>query len=87
MLVPVRTSVSLCGQLTVEHGLYERKVDVDMLKARRLQRLCWLTFRALALALMKGNTQTISQHSFYGVQHIYINLSLIQPICMLVSVT
>ena len=53
--------------------MYQRKVDVDMLNAVKS-----VLADVSSLLWRRANARNVSQQTLYGVQHIHINLTLIQ---------
>ena len=55
--------------------MYQRKVDVDMLKA--VKSVLADVSSVSPSSEQRANAQNVSQHTLYGLQHIHINLTLI----------
>ena len=61
------TLITLISDCQIPPTMFQRKVDVDMLNAVR---------SVLADVSSVSPSSFVSQHTFYGVQHIHINLTL-----------
>ena len=74
----VVNGVVFCETLiTVKRTMYQRKVDVDMLNAVKSVLANVLSISPLSEQRRRANTRNVSQHTIYGIQHIHINLTLI----------
>ena len=79
VLVPLLLESSLCKKkLLPKLTMYQRKVDVGMRNTVKSVLADVSSISPSSLLWQTANTWNVSQHTLYGIQHIHINLTLIQ---------